>query len=256
MWWFNLRASNTEPLLRLNVEAADERDHGAGARRRARDRPRRAPMTEQTSAAPTGGAVRTADRAVAARDPALPPVQGRARRRHRPDRARAAVHQPRVRAGLPGRRRHPRPPGRRSPFPHPLTPEHPPWRRSSTSRSSTTRSSIAARDSSQTLRALATAGAQVREAITLSTEARIDRVAGGERPRSVLVASLGGVAVVADVLELLAEPGSPVPVSVRRNLPLPGGSGRSTWSSRSRCPAGPGGRWPSPPRRPAAGRRC
>ncbi len=23
-WWFNLRASNTEPLLRLNVEAADE----------------------------------------------------------------------------------------------------------------------------------------------------------------------------------------------------------------------------------------
>jgi phosphomannomutase len=23
MWWFNLRGSNTEPLLRLNVEAAD-----------------------------------------------------------------------------------------------------------------------------------------------------------------------------------------------------------------------------------------
>ncbi|MGW2402853.1 phosphomannomutase/phosphoglucomutase, partial [Kitasatospora sp. NPDC001664] len=23
-WWFNLRASNTEPLLRLNVEAKDE----------------------------------------------------------------------------------------------------------------------------------------------------------------------------------------------------------------------------------------
>jgi phosphomannomutase len=23
MWWFNLRSSNTEPLLRLNVEAAD-----------------------------------------------------------------------------------------------------------------------------------------------------------------------------------------------------------------------------------------
>jgi phosphomannomutase len=23
MWWFNVRASNTEPLLRLNVEAAD-----------------------------------------------------------------------------------------------------------------------------------------------------------------------------------------------------------------------------------------
>ena len=24
MWWFNLRARNTEPLLRLNVEAADQ----------------------------------------------------------------------------------------------------------------------------------------------------------------------------------------------------------------------------------------
>jgi len=23
-WWFNLRPSNTEPLLRLNVEGADE----------------------------------------------------------------------------------------------------------------------------------------------------------------------------------------------------------------------------------------
>ena len=23
-WWFNLRASNTEPLLRLNLEAADQ----------------------------------------------------------------------------------------------------------------------------------------------------------------------------------------------------------------------------------------
>lgn len=23
-WWFNLRPSNTEPLLRLNVEAKDE----------------------------------------------------------------------------------------------------------------------------------------------------------------------------------------------------------------------------------------
>ena len=81
---------------------------------------------------------------------------------------------------------------------------------------------LAALDSRQTLRGLATAGAQVREAVELSAEGGIERVAGGERPRSVLVASLGGSAVVCDVLELLAEPGSPVPVSVRRNLPLPG----------------------------------
>ena len=82
--------------------------------------------------------------------------------------------------------------------------------------------SIAALDSRGALRSLATAGAQVRQALTLSDEAGIQRVAGGERPRSVLVASLGGSAVVCDVLELLAEPGSPVPVSTRRNLPLPG----------------------------------
>jgi len=81
---------------------------------------------------------------------------------------------------------------------------------------------LARRDTRDTLRALATAGAQAREASTLAQEAGIDRVASGERPRSVLVAALGGSSVVADVLELLAEPGSPVPVTVRRNLPLPG----------------------------------
>jgi hypothetical protein len=81
---------------------------------------------------------------------------------------------------------------------------------------------LAALDSRQTLRALATAGAQVRHAVDLAGEARFDRLTGGERPRSVLVAALGGSAVIADVLELLAEPHSPVPVQIRRNLPLPG----------------------------------
>ncbi len=81
---------------------------------------------------------------------------------------------------------------------------------------------IEQRDPRQTLRALATAGAQVREAITLAQEAGLDRVASGERPRSVLVAALGGSSVVARVLELVAEKGSPVPVSARRNLPFPG----------------------------------
>ncbi|WP_151524410.1 SIS domain-containing protein [Serinicoccus kebangsaanensis] len=78
------------------------------------------------------------------------------------------------------------------------------------------------KDSRDTLRALASAGAQVREAVTLADEAGIDRLASTERPRSVLVAAIGGSSIVADVLELLAEPGSPVPVQARRNLPLPG----------------------------------
>ncbi|HYN29634.1 MAG TPA: SIS domain-containing protein [Dermatophilaceae bacterium] len=77
-------------------------------------------------------------------------------------------------------------------------------------------------DRHDSLRALATAGAQVRRAVVAGREARVERVGGGERPRSVLVASLGGSALVGDVLDLLAEPGSPVPVTTRRGGPLPG----------------------------------
>lgn len=78
------------------------------------------------------------------------------------------------------------------------------------------------KDSRDTLRALAGAGAQVREGLSLAADAGIDRLASMDRPRSVLVAAIGGTSIVADVLELLAEPGSPVPVQARRNLPLPG----------------------------------
>lgn len=81
---------------------------------------------------------------------------------------------------------------------------------------------LAAADPSQVLRALATAGAQVREALTLSAEARLDALAEQDRPRAVVVASLGGSALVADVLAALAGAGSPVPVTVRRAMPLPG----------------------------------
>ena len=36
-WWFNVRPSNTEPLLRLNAEGRDEATMSRGPRRRARD---------------------------------------------------------------------------------------------------------------------------------------------------------------------------------------------------------------------------
>lgn len=81
---------------------------------------------------------------------------------------------------------------------------------------------LALRDSRDTLRALASAGAQVRESITLTQEAGIERVGDGTRPRSVLVAAVGGTKVVGDVLRVLAEAGSPVPVASRSNVPLPG----------------------------------
>jgi len=76
-------------------------------------------------------------------------------------------------------------------------------------------------DSRGHLRALATAGAQVREATHLAVEAGVDRLDREERPRAVLVAALGGSAVVGEVLTVLAEAHSPVPVSQRAAGPLP-----------------------------------
>lgn len=76
-------------------------------------------------------------------------------------------------------------------------------------------------DSRGILRALATAGAQVRRALVAAQEAGVDRLQPQDRPRAVLVAALGESAVVGDVLDLLAEPGSPVPLLCRRGGPLP-----------------------------------
>ena len=81
---------------------------------------------------------------------------------------------------------------------------------------------LRALDTRDSLRSLASAGAQVRRALVSAQEAGIERLAGGDRPRSVLVAALGGSSLVCDVLDLLAEPGSPVPVTTRRDAPLPG----------------------------------
>lgn len=77
-------------------------------------------------------------------------------------------------------------------------------------------------DRRESLVALARAGAQVRRAVTAAQEAGIERVAHGERPRAVLMAALGGSAIVSEILDLVAEPGSPVPVMTRRDGPLPG----------------------------------
>lgn len=81
---------------------------------------------------------------------------------------------------------------------------------------------LTAADPSGSLRALASAGAQVRSALRQAQEAEVTRLNEDGRPRAVVVASLGGSAVVGDVLTMLAGSGSPVPVSVRRGLPLPG----------------------------------
>ncbi|WP_328294938.1 phosphosugar isomerase [Kineococcus sp. NBC_00420] len=76
-------------------------------------------------------------------------------------------------------------------------------------------------DSTGVLRALASAGAQVREALDLSAEARVVRLAEDDRPRAVVIAALAGSSVVADIVQSLAGRGCPVPVVVRHGGPLP-----------------------------------
>jgi glucose/mannose-6-phosphate isomerase len=79
---------------------------------------------------------------------------------------------------------------------------------------------LSAADRDGALLALATAGAQVRS--SLAEEHRLDRVAADGRPRSVLVAGLGGSAVVGEIVAALAGEHSSVPVQRRRGGPLPG----------------------------------
>ena len=116
-WWFNLRPSNTEPLLRLNLEAPDavvRRAHRRGARTRAR-RERIAPSAGSLRSRKPDPVCRSKEarhgaRPEAARDPRVPRRQGPAALLRR----RGHALQPATEASLPrARRRHPRPAHRR-----------------------------------------------------------------------------------------------------------------------------------------------
>lgn len=77
-------------------------------------------------------------------------------------------------------------------------------------------------DSTDLLRALAGAGAQVREAISLAAESDLSAVAGGERPRAVHVAAVGGAETVSTILDLLVARTGPVLLTCDGSGPLPG----------------------------------
>lgn len=77
-------------------------------------------------------------------------------------------------------------------------------------------------DTSDMLRALAGAGAQVRRAITLSQESDLGRLTGGERPRAIHVAAVGGSEAVSAILDLLVSHRSPVLLTADGSGPLPG----------------------------------
>jgi glucose/mannose-6-phosphate isomerase len=76
-------------------------------------------------------------------------------------------------------------------------------------------------DRGEMLRALASSGAQVREAIAFAEEAGVPALREEGRPRAVVVAALGGTAVVADLLGAVTGSSSPVPVEVRHSGTLP-----------------------------------
>jgi glucose/mannose-6-phosphate isomerase len=83
-------------------------------------------------------------------------------------------------------------------------------------------SRLLASDPSGMLRALASAGAQVRESAALAAEANLSSLADEGRPRAVVVAGVGTAARTGDLLETVAGPRCPVPVVGHRSAGIPG----------------------------------
>jgi hypothetical protein len=77
-------------------------------------------------------------------------------------------------------------------------------------------------DRSGMLRALAAAGAQVRESAALAAEANLSALADEGRPRAVVVAGVGTAARTGDLLQTVAGPRCPVPVVGHRSAGIPG----------------------------------
>ena len=81
---------------------------------------------------------------------------------------------------------------------------------------------LADADRSGMLRALAGAGAQVRESAALAAEANLAALAEEGRPRAVVVAGVGTAARTGDLLQTVAGPRCPVPVVGHRSAGIPG----------------------------------
>lgn len=77
-------------------------------------------------------------------------------------------------------------------------------------------------DPAAMLRAVAGAGAQVREAAALAAEAHLHRLSEDGRPRALVVAGVGTAARTGDVLAAVAGAGCPVPVLSHRSAIIPG----------------------------------
>ncbi len=77
-------------------------------------------------------------------------------------------------------------------------------------------------DTGGMLRAVASAAAQVREAVARTLEAGLPELVADGRPRAVVVCGVGAAAAAGDVLAALCAAGGPAPVFVHRGFGLPG----------------------------------
>jgi glucose/mannose-6-phosphate isomerase len=97
---------------------------------------------------------------------------------------------------------------------------------------------LRAADPGGMLLAVASSGAQVREAVTLAADAGLERLAAEGRPRAFVVAGMGGSAIAGDVLAAVAGTGCPVPVLVHRGYGLPGWVGPADLVAGVSCSGG------------------
>ena len=81
---------------------------------------------------------------------------------------------------------------------------------------------VAEIDSAGMLRAVASAGPQLREALQLAAETALAELGEDGRPRAVVVAGVGTAARTGDVLATVAGPRCPVPVLAHRSAGVPG----------------------------------
>ena len=81
---------------------------------------------------------------------------------------------------------------------------------------------MSAIDASQMFAAVASSGAQMREAVSKIDRAALKKIAEAGKPRAIIVAGMGGSGVSGDVLTAVAGPSSSLPIVVERTHHLPG----------------------------------
>jgi glucose/mannose-6-phosphate isomerase len=81
---------------------------------------------------------------------------------------------------------------------------------------------MSALDASDMLPAVASSGAQMREAVTTIDRSDLAEIAKGEQPRNVVIAGLGGSGVGGQVMRAVLGQSSPVPIHLEQTHSLPG----------------------------------